>query len=316
MKIVILDGSTIGADIDLSEIKKFGNVIFYEKTSTKQVYDRINDAEIIITNKVILGKNELNNAPKLKLICVAATGYNNIDIKEANSKNIVVANVKGYSTESVAQQVFAYILAFYNSTFEYQNDIKKNKWQHSPVFTMLDNPITELSGKIMGIIGYGEIGKRVGELAKAFNIRILTAKIPGRKYFNSEHLELDYVLKNSDIITIHTPLTELTKDLITKNELDLMKKTAILVNYARGGIVNEQDLFEALKQNKIRGAIVDVLTSEPPTKGNILFNAPNIFITPHIAWTSVQARERLVAGIAKNIDAFINGKKEEIMITS
>jgi len=316
MKIIILDGSTIGADMDLSGIKKYGNITFYEKTAPEQTADRIKTADIVISNKVVIDKKELDTTQNLKLICVAATGYNNINIDEANKKDIVVANVKGYSTESVAQQAFAYILSFYNSTFEYQSDIKSNLWQQLPVFTTLKHKIFELSGKTMGIIGYGAIGKRVGEIAKVFGMKILIAKIPGRIYNDINHTELDFVLKNSDIISIHSPLSNLTKNLISKNELEMMKQDAILVNYARGGIVNEQDLFEILKQNKIKGAIVDVLSTEPPSNGNILFNAPNIFITPHTAWASVEARKRLVAGIVKNIELFLSNKNPQIRIIS
>ncbi|MBN2664339.1 MAG: D-2-hydroxyacid dehydrogenase [Bacteroidales bacterium] len=314
MKIVILDAVTLGNDIDLSNLSKHGDLTLYDTTTLDQTEERIKNAEIIITNKVIIGKKELDAAKNLKLVCVAATGYNNIDILEANKRNIIVTNVKGYSTESVAQQVFAYILAFYNSTFEYNSTIKANKWQQSPTFTLLSHEIIELSGKTLGIIGYGAIGQRVGQIAGAFGMNILTAKIPGRKYENSNHKDMDFVLSNSDIITIHAPLNEKTENLISKKELKLMKKSAILVNYARGGIVNEQDLFEALKTQKIKGAIVDVLTNEPPTQNNILFGAPNIFITPHVAWTSKEARQRLVNGISENIENFINGKASKIRI--
>ncbi len=314
MKIVLLDTFTIGTDVDLTSLEAQGELICYDTTEPEETIERIKDAEIVITNKVVIDKKEFDAAKNLKLICVAATGYNNINIKEVNKRNVVVTNVKGYSTNSVAQQVFAYILAFYNSTFEYQQEIKAHKWEQSRIFTILDHRINELSGKNLGIIGYGAIGKRVAEIAKVFGMNILLAKIPGKNYIDNEHKNLDFVLENSDIVTIHAPLNENTKNLISANELNLMKKSAILVNYARGGIVNEQDLCNALKNKQIRGAIVDVLTKEPPTDGNILFDAPNIFITPHIAWTSVEARQILLKGIVENIELFKKGEIEKIRI--
>jgi glycerate dehydrogenase len=315
MKIVILDAKTLGNDVNLSEIRKQGELTIYNTSSAEETKERIKDAEIIITNKVVIDKAEFEVAGKLKLICVAATGYNNINVSEAKKRGITVANVKSYSTESVVQQTFAYILAIYNSIFEYQKQIKLNKWQQSDVFTMLTSPIIELNRKKIGIIGFGTIGKRVAEVAKSFGMEILIAKIPGRQY--KEHMarmQLDELLSDSDIVSIHCPLSESTKNLITKKELHIMKKNAILVNMARGGIVNEQDLYEALLNEEIKGAIVDVLSTEPPKNGNILFNAPNIFITPHTAWTSVEARQRLVDGIVKNIQLFKQGKKQLIEV--
>lgn len=315
MKIAVLDTSTIGSDIDLSALKNEGEVIFYEATTPDQTVKRVKNADIVVTNKVIIDKKEFDAAKNLKLICVAATGYNNINVKEANKRDVIVTNVKGYSTESVAQQVFAYLLAFYNSTFQYQNEIKNNKWQQSKVFTMLNHQIVELKGKTLGIIGYGTIGKRVGEIAKTFGMNLMPGKIPGREYKdNSEHYEFEQMLSKSDVISIHTPLTDITKNLIGGVEFSYMKKNTILINYARGGIVNEEDLYQALTFKQIKGAIVDVLTVEPPKKGNILFNAPNIFITPHIAWTSVEARKKLLAGIVKNIQKFKQKKYDEIKI--
>ncbi len=314
MNIVILDAKTIGEDMNFQKLNEFGNVKIFKTTSQKQTIERIIDADIIITNKVVLDTKELESAKKLKLICVAATGYNNINVKAANKKNIAVTNVKGYSTESVAQQLFAYILTFYNSIVEYQKDIKSNKWQKSEIFTLLNHQIFELKEKTIGIIGYGAIGKRVAEIAKVFGMKVIIAKIPGRNYDDNTRLSLHEVLKKSDIVTIHAPLTELTRNLIAAKELSMMKKNAILANYSRGGIVNEKNLFSALKKEAIRGAIVDVLTEEPPQEGNILFNAPNLFITPHTAWTSVEARKKLVEGIINNIVIFKAGNIAKIKI--
>lgn len=312
MKAVLLDKSTIGNDISFKEIEKQCELISYNTTTEKEVLQRISDTEIIITNKVTIGKNEMEVAKNLKLICVAATGYNNIDIKEAEKRNIVVTNVKGYSTESVAQTVFGYVLAIMNSMANVAHDIKKGLWQKSPVFTILNHPFIELKGKNLGIIGYGTIGKRVAEIGKVFGMNILISEslINFKQY--PTRLAFNNLLEHSDIITIHTPLTDKTKNLIGKKELKLMKKSAILINAARGGIVNEQDLYKALVNKEIRYAAADVLSKEPPVEGNILFDAPNLMITPHIAWTSFEARQQLVKGITDNIKKFIAGKGKEI----
>lgn len=312
MKITILDGATIGSDINLSELEKFGKIDFYETTSSYQTIGRISDSEIIITNKVVIDEQEFEGAKSLKLICVAATGFNNINVKSAKKHNVIVANVKGYSTESVSQHVFAHILAFSNSLLNFQAQIKQNYWQKSPIFTSLSYPISELSGKNLGIIGYGTIGKRVAEIGKVFGMNVLISNRKINPKQDAERDDFEDVLKKSDYITIHCPLNEDTRDLISKKEFALMKPTAILINTARGGIVNEKDLFLSLKNKNIRGAIVDVITQEPPAEGNILFNAPNILITPHIAWTSYEARQRLVKGIGENIELFLSGKIESL----
>ncbi len=314
MKIVVLDKSTLGNDLDFSNLHNEGEVIFYDYTLPENTAERIADADIVVTNKVVIGEKELQANPKLKLICVAATGYNNIDIQAAKNHKVTVANVKNYSTESVAQHLFSHLLAVYNSVLPFNQAIKQNLWQTSKIFTMLDYEIEELSGKTLGIAGYGAIGKRVAKIAETFGMNILVAKIPGRTYNDNVHKDFEFVLKNSDVFTIHTPLTELTKNLISLRELKMMKPSAVVINLARGGIINENDLFYALSNKIISFAIVDVLTKEPPTEGNILFNAPNILLTPHIAWTSKQARRKLLDGIVGNIKKFKNGHIDEICV--
>ncbi len=313
-KIVILDGATIGKDIDLSQIENFGEVIFYETSNCEQTIDRIKNADIVITNKVVIGKKELNACSKLKLICVAATGYNVIDIEACNKNNIAVTNVKGYSTESVAQLVFANLLSIQNSVFQYHQEINNGEWQKSKVFNMLSNPIHELKGTKMGIIGYGSIGKRVGELAQAFGMELLIAKRKNVDYEDNFRIHIDNVISQSDVLTIHIPFNSSTENLISENELCSMKSNSILVNMARGGIVNENDLYKALKNRQIKAAIIDVLKEEPPHTKNPLFELENIIITPHIAWTSVEARKQLVAGIVNNINEFVNGNIENIRL--
>lgn len=306
MKIVFLDTKTVGSDISLDSIKAEGDLEVYEITSPKETAERIKDANIVITNKIEinLGKKELDKVSNLKLICVCATGYNNIDIFEAKKKNIPVANVVGYSTDSVAQMVFSYILTFTNSPLKYDKDVKSGEWSKSHIFTLLNHPITELKAKKLGIIGYGNIGRKVAEIGKAFGMEILIAK---RSKSNLEN-----VLKNSDIITIHTPLSSETENMISEKEFRIMKKEAILINAARGGIVNEKDLYKALKNKEIRGAAIDVMVEEPPKSGSPLFDLDNIIITPHVAWASRAACQRVIDGVAENIRKFKKGKIDEI----
>jgi len=314
MKIVFLDSISIGNDISLEGIKKEGELRTYNITDEKEVYSRIKDAEIIITNKVYVGKKEMESSEKLKLICVAATGYNNVDIEEAKRRNIVVANVKDYSTESVAQTVFAYILEFQNKINKYNNDVKKGEWEKSPIFTMLNHTTFELKNKKIGIIGYGKIGKRVSEIAKVFGMEILVAKRKGVEYKESFRYSFEEVLKESDMLTIHTPLTKESLNMIGKKEMELMKKNSILINTARGGIVNEEELYWALKNNELRGAGLDVMEEEPPKMHKKLFELDNIIITPHIAWASKESREKLMAGIIENIRDYKKGEIEKINI--
>ncbi len=314
MKIVFLEAMTLG-DVDLSPLKELGELTVYQTNTESQTIERIKDADVIIVNKTPIGKKELSAAPKLKLICVAATGYNNIDIPATFKHNVVATNVKGYSTESVAQHVFAHLLSVVNSVIPFQKDIRSGKWQQSPIFTMLTHPIEELNGKTLGIIGYGAIGRRVAELARVFGMKVLVAKRPGVEYNDDFRVSMETVITQSDVLTIHTPLTAETRDLITMRELKIMKPTAILINVARGGIVNEMDLYHALKQKIISFAIVDVLGKEPPRQGHPFFELDNILLTPHIAWTSRQAREKLLDGIVNNIRLFMEGRIDEIRLT-
>ncbi|MCQ2974332.1 MAG: D-2-hydroxyacid dehydrogenase [Bacteroidales bacterium] len=313
-KIVILDADTLGDDINLTEIEQFGEITKYGTTSNENTANRIKDADIVISNKVFIGNNEVENAKNLKLVCVAATGYNNIDIKALNSKNIAVTNVKGYSTQSVAQLVFASILNIYGSVSDYNTIIRKGEWQKSPTFNMLNFPINDLEGKVIGIIGHGSIGKKVEQIAKAFDMKVILLGFNNRKYPESEHrYNKEEFFKKSDFVTIHCPLTTETKNLISANELNMMKSSAILINTARGPVVNTDDLYNALKNKTIRAAVFDVFEQEPP-KNHPIFSLNNAYITPHIAWASFESRQRLIAGIAYNIRCFIDGNIDEIRI--
>lgn len=314
MNIVFLDAQTLGKGIDFSGIEKLGTLKTYELTSPAQTIERVRDAEIVITNKVIFGEQELAACPKLKLICVAATGYNNIDLAAAAKHGVAVTNVKGYSTESVAELVIAGILAFSTSIQHYHTDTQAGKWQKSASFTMINHPFHELKGKNLGIFGYGSIGKRVAELGEAFGMNVFAVRRNFVSQRNGKRIDKQTVLRESDYISLHTPLTENTRNLFDAPELKLMKKNAVLINMARGGVVNEQALADALNQDRIRGAVVDVLTQEPPTNGNPLLGAKNIIITPHVAWTSDESRAELMKGIVQNIQLYTEGRIDEVKL--
>jgi len=315
-KIVILDSVTIGDDINLDKISNFGEIVSYPLTSKAQTAERIKDAEIVITNKVFIGEDEIRDAKNLKLVCVAATGYNNVDLKALNSKGIAATNVKGYSSQTVAQLVFTFILDVYYSLSRYNKLIKDGGWQKSEAFTMLNFPINDLENKTLGIVGYGNIGKKVAQIATAFGMKVIIAALPNRSYNPLENrVPLNELLKKSDIISLHCPLTDATKNLISAEQLNLMKPSAVLINTSRGPVVNLDDLYIALKNNKIRHACIDVMPQEPPQQHPI-FQLENVTITPHIGWASKESRERLVEGIANNIRIYKNGDIDSIKLKS
>ncbi|NPA16554.1 MAG: D-2-hydroxyacid dehydrogenase [Aquificae bacterium] len=312
MKIAILDAKTLGDDIDLSIFEQFGSVEIYPTTSPAELYERIEDADIIVTNKVVIDKDAMNAARNLKLICVAATGYNNVDVLYAREKGIAVTNVAGYSTESVVQTTFGMLFYLLMHLRYYDEYVKSGRYAESDIFTHLGRPFWEVNGKRWGIIGLGTIGRRVAEVAQSFGAEVVYYSTSGiereEKY---PRFTLEELLKTSDIVSIHAPLNEKTKNLITINELKLMKPHAILLNLGRGGIVNEKDLATALDEGIIGGAGLDVLEREPINPDNPLMSVKNkdrLLITPHIAWTSIEARKRLVSEIVENIRAFLDGE--------
>ncbi|WP_457626534.1 D-2-hydroxyacid dehydrogenase [Persephonella sp.] len=311
MKVVILDAKTLGDDIDLSIFEQFGDLEVYPTTTPAQLYERIEDADIIITNKVVIDKDVINAARNLKLICVAATGYNNVDVAYAKEKGIAVTNVAGYSTESVVQTTFGMLFYLLMHLRYYDDYVKSGRYAYSDTFTHLGRPFWEINGKRWGIIGLGTIGRRVAQIAESFGCDVIYYSTSGiereEKY---PRYPLEELLRTSDIVSIHAPLNEKTKNLITIKELGMMKDTAILLNLGRGGIVNEKDLAIALDSDLIGGAGLDVLEKEPIDPDNPLLKIKNkekLLITPHIAWTSIEARKRLVNEIVENIRAFING---------
>ena len=310
-KIVILDGKTLG-DVEFSKLKEFGTVEYYDTTTADEVVSRIKDANIILTNKVVLNSENLSQAKNLELICETATGFNNIDIKYAKENKIAVTNVAGYSTNTVAQHTFATVLNLYDKLSYYDNFVKSGQYSASGLFTDLSRPFYELEGKTWGIIGFGAIGKRVAKIAEAFGVNVVYYSTSGKNN-NSEYkrVEFEELLETCDIISIHAPLTDKTNGLMNYEAISKMKKNAILVNMGRGPIVVEADLARAIEEELIAGAALDVFAVEPMKADNPLLNLKNkenIVLTPHIAWASVEARGRLFEEVIKNIEAFYKGE--------
>ena len=307
MKIVFLDCDTLGYDISLEEFKKFGEVIVYGFSSYEETIARLQGAEIVVTNKTVIDKNIIDNSD-LKLICVAATGMNNIDLEYAKKKNIQVKNVKSYSTHSVTQLTFSFVLNFVQEFEYYTKYTNEREWEKSKIFVNLDKPFYELKDKNWGIIGLGEIGKNVAKIATAFGSKVSYFSTSGNNNCSDyERIGLEEILKKSDIITIHAPLTEFTKNLIGRKELEMLKNKAILVNVGRGGIVNENDLAEVLDEKEIYVGL-DVVEVEPIASNNplnFIKNKYRLKMTPHIGWASIEARNELTKGIINNIKTFV-----------
>ena len=306
-KIVILDGKTLG-NVDYIKLNEFGQVIYYDLTLEDEVSERIKDANIVLTNKVALNRENLKDATQLELICETATGYNNIDIEYAKEKNIAVTNVTGYSTTTVAQHTFAMLLHLYDNISYFDNYIKSGEYSKSSMFTNLEMPYKDLCGKVWGIIGLGSIGKRVAKIAQAFGARVVYYSTSG-KNSDSDYarVEFESLLKQCDIISIHAPLNEKTEGLINYEVFTKMKKDAILINVARGPIIVDEDLARAIDEEIIGGAALDVFKVEPIPAENPLLNIKNkerLVLTPHIAWASEEARNRLFADLLENINAY------------
>ena len=311
MSAVFLDfGSVTRGDMDCTALEQaISPWQYYDETGIDQVAERISDVEVVVCNKFSLNREIISAASRLKLICIAATGYNNIDLITAAERNIPVCNVRGYATPSVVQHVFMLMLNLTCNFVEYRQLVKNGRWQASRHFCPLDFSIEELSGKILGIIGFGELGKAVSDVARAFGMNVLIAEHKD-KPARLGRTAFDDVLRQSDFITLHCPLLDETRDLISRRELDLMKPTAYLINTARGAVVNETDLLHSLSTGRLAGAGLDVLKKEPPADDNLLlqYRQSNLIVTPHVAWASRESRQRLLDQIADNIDNFYHGK--------
>ncbi|MEH6648411.1 MAG: 2-hydroxyacid dehydrogenase [Motiliproteus sp.] len=310
MKTVFVDlGSLDRNDLDMSPIEnQSSQLTCHQATSAAQLAARLGDADVVITNKVGLNAELLSQLPQLKLVCIAATGTNNVDLLAAKRLGIHVSNCQGYGTGSVVQHAFALMLALTTRLNDYHAAVQRGDWSRSDQFCLLDYPVMELQGKTLGIIGYGELGRKMASIAEAFGMKVLVAARPGTEP-KAGRLALEQLLPQVDILTLHCPLTEQTKNLIDAEALALMKPSALLINAARGGIVDEVALASALRSCQLAGAGVDVLSTEPPVNGNPLLAAdiPNMIVTPHSAWGSVEARQRIVGQIAENIAAFKAG---------
>ena len=306
MKIVFLDAKTLGDDANLSVFEKFGEFLAYDVTKEETI-QRAEDADVIITNKVIIDKEVMDKCKKLKLICIAATGMNNVDLEYAAKKGIAVKNVAGYSTDSVVQHTFAMAFYLIEKLKYYDEYVKSGKWCKSEIFTHLEKPFWQISGKTWGIIGLGTIGKKVANVAKSFGCNIIYYSTTGKNQdLEYPKYELDTLLKSSDIISIHAPLNEHTFNLLNYHNMKLMKEGALLLNLGRGNIVNEDDLAAIIDEKNIIAGL-DVLGSEPMKEDNPLKNIKkkeNLFITPHLAWGGIESRKKLIDMIVKNIEEF------------
>ncbi len=313
---VFLDVDTVDrGDLDLNGLRDcLPEWRFYRTADTATTRERLAGAVMAVSNKVVLDGAILQDMPQLRLVCVAATGVNNVDLEAARRVGVTVCNARGYATPAVAQHVFALILALTTNLFNYREAVAVGRWRESPHFCLLDFPIRELAGRTMGIVGYGELGRAVAGLAEAFGMQVLIAQRPGGPE-RPGRIPLDELLTRADVLTLHCPLTPETRGLIGRRELALMRPEAILINTARGGIVDEAALAAALSGGTIAGAGVDVLSSEPPVGGNPLLepDIPNLIVTPHAAWASRESRQRLIDQVVETIQAFKQGEPRNVV---
>ena len=306
MKVVILDAKTLtNDDIDFSVFDEFGEVTIYDYTKYNQIAERIKDAEIILCNKSIMNRMTLKDAKNVKYIGLFATGYNNVDIEYTNERNITVCNAGSYSTNAVAQHVFALILEHYNKVGEYNKFVKDGGWIHSEKFSPF-KPMKEMDGRTLGIVGYGSIGKKVAKIAQAFDMKVLAYNRSPKKDESVRFVEMDELLEKSDIVSIHCPLNRDSEKMCNKDFFSKMKDGALFINTSRGG-VDEQALIDAVKSKKISGAGLDVVAVEPMEKHEEILDIDNIIITPHSAWAPVETRTRLVEIVKNNIKKWVAG---------
>lgn len=316
MEIVILDGYALNpGDMSWKGLEALGNCMVYNRTAPSELFERIKDAEAIITNKAVIDAPLLERLTKLRYIGVTATGYNVVDVKAANSKGIVVTNIPAYSTDSVAQLVFAHLLNIVNRVELHASSVREGEWANSMDFAYWKSPQTELSGKTLGIVGFGRIGRRVAQIGEAFGMKVLfnnRSQVkdtpPGMRQTTLEEL-----FAQSDLISINCPLTPENSEFVNTNLLHRMKPSAILINTGRGGLINEADLAKALNEGIIAAAGVDVLSTEPPRHDNPLLTARNCYITPHIAWATAEARQRLMNITVENLKCFQEGRPQNVV---
>ena len=311
MRTVVLDGYTANpGDLCWDKLKELGECVIYDRTAPAEVLERAAGAEALLTNKVVINSEMMAALPDLKYIGVLATGYNVVDIAAARERGIIVTNIPAYSTPSVGQMVFAHILNITQQVRHYSEEVSRGDWSKNPDFCFYNTPLIELLGKKIGIIGLGQTGYNTARIAIGFGMKVWAYTSKSRLQLPPEikKMELDQIFHECDIVSLHCPLTEQTRELVNARRLALMKPTAILINTGRGPLVNEQDLADALNNNQIYAAGVDVLSTEPPRADNPLLTARNCYITPHIAWATTAARERLMGIMQENLKAYIAGK--------
>lgn len=317
MKIAVLERDSVGTDVDVSCFEKFGEVVYYGNTVADTVAERVKDADIIITNKAPLNGTTLKDAPHVKLICLFATGYDNVDLDYCKSRGIKVANVVNYCSTAVAQHTLLLALALSEKLAFYDDYVKSGAYGAQDRFSNFERPFTELEGKTWGIVGMGSIGHKVASLAEAFGCKVIFYSASGKSTCTEyQRVEFDTLLQESDILSLHCPLSDRTRGLIDREAFSKMKKTAVLVNVARGPVVNTQDLHDALMEGQIAAAGLDVLEKEPMAKDNPLGeikDSTKLIITPHMSWASKEARTRLVGEVAKNIQAFLDGEPRNVV---
>lgn len=316
MKIVVLDGFTANpGDLSWDELEKLGDVTIYDRTQPGETVARAADAEIVLTNKVIIGREEMARLPHLLYIGVLATGYNVVDLEAAKERGIIVTNIPAYSTDSVAQMVFAHLLTVTNHTERFANENRQGRWSSNPDFCYYDEPIRELAGKTFGIVGLGNIGKRVAQIALAFGMKVaaFTSKPAESLPEGIQKAELKDLFQTSDVISLHCPLTPDTKHLINEETLRWIRPEAILINTGRGPLVDDNALASALKAGGLKAYCADVMTEEPPKADNPLLQVQNAYLTPHVAWASYEARIRLIRIATDNVLHFINGKPQNVV---
>ncbi|MEZ9190735.1 D-2-hydroxyacid dehydrogenase [Vibrio sp. 10N.286.52.F8] len=316
LKVVFLDRATIPSQIHLKPLSFEHEWVEYDFTAPEQVSERVEEADVVITNKVVLNESNLAGAKKLKLIAVSATGVNNVDVEYCKSKNIAVTNVQGYAIQSVPEHVIAMLFALKRNLVGYHKDIEAGEWQKDKQFCFFTHPIQDVAGSTLGLMGSGSLGQATAMLAKAIGMKVMFAERKGAESCREGYLPFDTVLKQADAISLHCPLTEATRNLISQRELAMMKPSAVLINAGRGGLVDEQALVEALKGNEIAGAGMDVFTQEPADNSNPLLansHLPNLLLTPHVAWGSESSIQKLSDILIDNIDGFVAGNPQNLV---
>ncbi len=318
MKIAVLERNSVGTDIPVDCYQDFGEVVYYRNTLEEDAAEKVKDADIIIANKCPMNEKTLKDAPNVKLICEFATGYDNVDLEYCKKRGIRVANVRDYCTAAVAQHTFSLALYLMEHLRHYDDYVKGGEYSAQDRFSNFDLPYADLEGKVWGIIGMGNIGKKVAKIAEAFGCRVIFYSVTGKSTCTEyEKVSFEQLLAEADVLSLHCPLSDLSRNLIDKDAFSKMKKTSILINVARGPVVNGRDLYEALMQGEISAAGLDVLEEEPISVTHPLYqikDSNKLIITPHMAWASVEARTRVVEEVYKNIEAFLNGESRNAVI--